>query len=158
MGADIHVHLVKFNHESRYFEELKLYRYDEKHDEFKVVRLDIGRDYEMFDEMKDGDFPRVSLILSSLEPSLEDFINERIGSFGFYGFYEISLADFNLYLNEHPKVKDYDAVWEDDIPVYKENPLKNVYEECISYISFVDNFYFDFTSLADYRMIFYFDN
>ena len=159
MGVDIHIHLVKFCHEDRYFHELKLYRVDQKTGGFKEVDLYPYRNSEMFDDMQGEEFPSTAINLSSLAPDIREDIECAKNSVGCYDFYCINLASFALYIEKNPIVKDYDADWgEDGEDVkYKPNPLKDLYLEICTFLSFAD-FDYDWTPLSDYSMLFYFDH
>ena len=159
MGKDIHLHVVKFYHEDRYFHELKLFRVDKKTGEFKDVDIYSYRDYEMFDEMEDMEFPSTSIKLSSLAPELREEIEKRMNFIGYHTFSCINLASFALYNEKHPTVKDYEADWgEDGKDVkYKPNPLKSLYDDILTFLSFADWDY-DWTPLSDYCLLFYFDS
>lgn len=165
MGVDIHIHLVKFNHETRYFEEIKLFRLDKKINKYCEVDLFPGRNSEMFDAMSErgdssyGVFPYCLLRINSLAPELQKIIKEKKETIGYYGFYEINLASFDSYVKENPKVKDFDADWEEDsknIP-RKDNPLKSLYEDCITYLCFAEGWGWLDDDLSEYKMIYYFD-
>lgn len=171
MGVDIHMHLVKFNHESRYFEEIKLYRFNKKTGEYEELDLYPGRNSEMFGAMMNeetisyGIFPEKSVHTSSLEPEfaehIEGLMNPPEGEFlGYYGFHEVNLLEWKVYVENHQKVLDYDVSWgEEDYPSYKTNPLKELYDTCVSFIEFADDdFSWGISSLADYKLIYYFDH
>ena len=172
MGVDIHMHLVKFNHESRYFEELKLYRFNTKSGKYEELDLYPGRNSEMFGAMVNeetisyGIFPEKNLHTGSLEPELAEYIeglmNPPKGEFlGYYDFREVNLLEWKVYIENHPKVFDYDVSWEDseDCASYKSNPLKELYDTCVNFITFADDdFSWGMSSLADYKLIYYFDH
>ena len=182
MGRDIHIHLTKLNKETNLYEELTLYKpgeeyhYDEKGNKiidnpnFQKIPIYNGRNYEMFDGMKDGDetdgygnFPWISIRLNSLEPNLKKEIEEKQGIQGYFDFYETTLADIKLYLNEHPTVVDYDAEdWEEreekeDPKPQKINPIKFLYENIYSYKYFADSDWWEDEPLSSYKVLFYFD-
>lgn len=175
MGKDIHIKIAKYNKETNLYEQIKLYRkvkpnetsYDSDENGFREVWIDVGRDYEAWEGMKDGDesdgfglFPWNSISLTSLEPCLAEEIKENMKIDGYFDFYEINLAEFKLYLNEHPTVVDYDAEWK-DLPYnspkpQKENPIKTLFEAVVAYISVADWSY-SWTPTSYYKVIFYFD-
>lgn len=164
MGADIHVKIVAFNHQTRYFEEVPLFRWDSKKGEYKDVDLFPGRNSEIFGALTNeeyhnyGHFPCRSVRFDSLEPEFREKIEKEFQTLGFYDFCEVSLESFCGYLREHPKVKDYDEIWEADNPVYKDNPLKDLYADCITYLQFATDWYIDVGDLSDYKVIYYFDH
>ena len=163
MGTDIHMKVVKFNHEDRYFHELKLFRVDDG--EYRPVYIYNGRNSEMFDAMQNknnyqyGMFPcRGCLKVSSLDPELQKFFEEEMKIVGCYGFNEISLNEFGNYVLTHEKIEDYDVDWEGNETevVYKDNPLKDLYSAVIHYIDFAEK-YGIYKDYDDYKVIFWFD-
>lgn len=176
MGKDIHVRLTKLNRETNLYEELALYKpgveyhYDEKGNKiidnpnFQKVYIYDGRNYEMFEGMKEGDgidgygdFPWTSINLNSLESELKREIEEKQNSQGYFDFYEINLADMKLYLNEHPIVVDYDGEWEEGVKSQKTNPIKYLYDNIYDYGYFADNWNWEIEPLSIYKVLFYFD-
>ena len=171
MGADIHIRIAKYNKETNLFEEVELFRkatsqeIDWKKDinGFMKVYLNVGRDYEMFDGMKDGDevdgygfFPWTPINYLSLEPSFVERLKKKVNTFGYYDFYEINLCEFNLYLKNHPTVIDYEADRDEKDP-RKENPLKSLFDNIESYLFIADDTYC-WTPSSYYKVIFYFDS
>lgn len=171
MGTDIHIRIAKYNKETNLFEEVELFRkatskeIDWKKDTngFMKIYLNAGRDYEMFEGMKDGDeidgygyFPWTPINYLSLEPSFAERIKEKVNSFGYYDFYEINLCEFNLYLKNHPKVINYDADRDEEDP-WKENPLKSLFDDIESYL-FIADYTYSWTPSSYYKVIFYFDS
>lgn len=189
MGMDIHIRLTKYNKETNLFEELTLYKpgeeyyYDKEgnkiitNPDFKKVRIFDGRNSEMFYGMKDGNendgygyFPWVPIKLNSLEPKLKKEIEDKMGKeqkeyTGYFDFYEITLADMKLYLNNHPKVADYDAdekLWDEYFDKggpkpEKTNLIQYLYEEICNYAFFADNWSWGIEPLSAYKVLFYFD-
>ena len=175
MGMDLTVRILKYNEETNFYEELKLFRQANKYDyssDSGLVKVEVypGRNSEMFEGMRDGDridgygyFPWTRIKLNSLEPELRKEIEELQNTEGYFDFKEISFAEMELYLLTHPTVVDYDSdKWDDwkntDPKPQMENPIKsNIYERILSYISLAENCYMDFTSFSDYKIIFYFD-
>lgn len=160
MGVDIHVKIVHFNHETRYFEELKLFKLNEKKE---LVPVDVYsyRNSEMFNVMQghedynDIPFPASPLEFGSLEPELQEEILKEKDNLC-YGFSEISISEFGRYLENNMKVEDYDADWGEngENVKYKDNPLNSLYEAVINFISFADDYVW---SYKDYKVIYYFD-
>lgn len=161
MGRDIHIKIAKFNHESRYFEEIKLMKYNK---EGELVPVDIYdfRNQEMFDAMTNygygedgyGIFPCSILEFASLDPKFKEEMEKEKETFGCYGFSEISIEGFSAYLKDHMKVKDYDVEWESEKDVkYKDNPLNDLFERICYYIEFSGGW----GSYKDYKVIYYFD-
>lgn len=174
MGVDINIRLLKYNENTNLYKEIALYRKSSSHEKYpndypEMVKVPVydGRDYEMFDGMKDGDeidgygiFPWCAMRLNSYE---EDFRNEMIEkqsnrNLGYFDFYEISLAEMRIYTLEHPQVVDLDAEYNDksDSKAYKPNPIVALFERIISYISFAEPWGME-DALSDYKVIFYFD-
>ena len=179
----MHVRIAKYNKETNLYDELVLYRPGETYhytetgekviDDSKYERVPIytGRNSEMFSGMKEGDetngygdFPWTAIALSSLEPKLRKNIEEYMNSSGYFDFYELTLADMKLYLNDHPTVSDYDAdnekwdmYWENKGPrPQKSNPIQGLYENICNYISFADEWY-GWNLFSSYKIIIYFD-
>lgn len=177
MGVDIHIRIAKYNKKTNLFEEVELFRkatqdeIDWKKDinGFMKIYLDVGRNYEMFDGMKDGSeedgygfFPWTSINYLSLEPSFAEDIKNISESFGCYDFYEINLCEFNLYLKNHPTVTDYNIDWGDDWKPedpkpQKENPLKSLFDDIESYL-FIADWDYRWNPSSYYKVIFYFDH
>lgn len=174
MGKDIHIEIVKYNKATNFYEPIKLYRevkpnetsYDTDKNGFREVWIDVGRDYEAWEGMKDGSnedgygfFPWDSINYRSLDPTFAEKIKNEATN-GCFDFYEINLSDFKLYLNEHPTVVDYNVDWDslenDDSKPRKENPIKYIFEAVESYISVAD-WNYNWTSSSYYKVIFYFD-
>lgn len=185
MGKDIHIRIAKYNDKTNKYEELCLYRprhsyeqfyYDDEGNKTEVpdpyIRASCysGRNYEMFDGMKDGnendgygDFPWYPVRLNSLEDSFKADIEEKMNKGYYYDFYEISLPEIAYYLEKHPKVADYDAedkdwdkYWDGKGPKpEKTNPIQHLYDNIFYYIEFAD---FCVYNLNDYKVIFYFDS
>lgn len=185
MGKDIHVKVAKYNTSTNLYEELQLFRKrkpDEKEykfvdgiavdlpwTEFKEIHIDLGRDYEMMNGMRDGDekdgygyFPWTSINFASLESSFAEKIKKEMNTDGTYDFHEISLADAHNYLYSHPVVTDYEADewngWNPGDPVpKKENPIKEAIEEIEKFISIADSDSYNYNPYSYYKVIFYFD-
>lgn len=185
MGVNIHVHICKYNVDDNFYHELSLYRlrgegekydyYDEEgnpipaEDKYKRISPYDGRDYEMFDGMRDGNkdngygyFPSCSIAFNSLEPIFREEIIKKKGTLGYYDFNEISFSDFVNYLHDYPTVVDYDSeVWEDwkttDPKPQKENPLKNFFESCVNYADFAEKFGM-IEPYSRYKILYWFDN
>lgn len=173
MGQDIHIEVTKYNKKTNLYEPIKLYRkikpnetpYETDENGFREVYIDVGRDYETWNEMKDGGendgygiFPWESISYLSLDPVLAEDLSKLEATQGYFDFYEINFSDFKLYLNEHPSVVDYDY---DNLDYngpkpQKENPIKYIFEAIRSYISVADGEY-KWTPDSHYKIIFYFD-
>lgn len=171
MGIDIHVRVTKYNKDTNLYEEVALFRKPSKYenhekDDPSYVKASVydGRDYEMFDGMKDGDdsdgygyFPISSIALNSYEEKFANEIKEKMSIDGYFDFYEISLSDMKLYTIEHPTVFDFDVEVGDNEPyARKKNPIVGLYENIINYISFAD-WGFEILPLSYYKIVFYFD-
>lgn len=163
MGEDIHIKVVKFNHEDRYFHELKLFRMD-KEGNYVPACIYNGRNYEMFSAMKNGEennygiFPYRTLRYSSLVPELQEELLKFKNEIGNYDFSEILLSEFANYIKDHKEILDYDADWgEDDKNIkYKENPLCALYRIIYDYIDFSEQYGIDW-DFTDYKVIYWFD-
>lgn len=184
MGMDIHIRIAKYNSATNLFEEIRLYRpgetykYNEKGEKividpnFERVWIDAGRDYEMFEQIKEGTedengnsiyFPSYSVAFNSLEENFKNDLLELYNSIGFFDFSEINLADFAYYCNEHPTVVDYDDdkyEWgvSDKPKPTKKNPLIDLFQQIINYISIYEAYHWVDEPLRYYKVIFYFDN
>ena len=181
MGMDIHVRLAVYNADTNYYNELVLYKpgedyyYDENGEKvvtnphYTRVTIYDGRDYEMFDGMKDGDssdgygiFPWVAVQLNSLDPLFRKEIKKEMDIEGCFDFYEINLADMENYLFKHPTVVDYDAEgWETwkagDPKPQKTNPINHLYDCICQYAYFCNNWKWEIVPMSQYKVIFYFD-
>lgn len=176
MGQDIHIRITKYNKDTNFFEEVALYRkvkpsetpYKEDINGFRKIYIDAGRDYEMFDGIKDGSeedgygyFPSISIAINSLEPSLREEIKEKKSTFGCFDFMEVNLLEMDKYVREHPTVTDYESdEWEEyeagQPRPQKDNPIIELYEKILNYINIADNYYC-YTPCSYYKIIFYFD-
>lgn len=172
MGVDIHIRLLKYDENTNLYKEIALYRksssyekYPNDHPEMTKVSVYDGRDYEMFDGMKNGDdidgygyFPWTGMKLNSYEEAFRnEMIEKQKTELGYFDFYEISLSLMKLYTIEHPKVIDYNYEYDEKNKVMKDNPIGNLYDRILSYIDFADEDYFFFSTLDDYKVVFYFD-
>lgn len=163
MGRDIHVRILKYNTYTNFYEEIALYKY--KNEEYSKVDPYDCRNYEMFDGMTDGDdkdgygnFPWSSVKLNSYCNDFRNEINEKMRTSGYYDFHEMSLSALESYVIKHPFVTDYDVDDEEfdyKNPPKKENPIRFLFENIVSYISFID--YLDIEGYDSYKIVFYFD-
>ena len=179
MGMDIHIRVTKYNEKTNLYEEIVLYKkgveyhYDNEgnkiidNPEFERVRIDVGRDYEMFNGMKEGsdaddygEFPYRLIVLNSLEPELRKEIEDYMKADGFFDFWELTLADMKNYLYENPLVTDYEA-WDENydekIKPLKTNPIQHVYDDIYNYIAIADSWEFKWNNLSTYKVLIYFD-
>lgn len=179
MGCDMFVRVLKYDEKSNYYTELQLfkpgetYHYTEKGEkivddpDYEKVSVYSGRDTEMFDGMKDGDnvdgygyFPWSACKVNSYDPVFKKEIEKKQGTQGYYDFYEINLAEMKAYVLEHPTVVDYDVEWDDKKEGFekpqKDNPITELYERICSFISFAD-WMWNYNSLSDYKVVFYFN-
>ena len=168
MGVDIHFYITKYNKEKNIFEEIALYTAEAG--KYKKVPVFIGRNYEMFDILRNKtiidkiDFPSAPIVCNSLEEELKNTIKKYIGDkedfTSFYSFLEVNLADLKNYVNTCPTMVnlDYDSEEEEteNNKKYKTNPVKFLYDEIINYINFAD-FSFDFTPYSYYKILYFFD-
>lgn len=156
MGRDIHVHLVKFNKDKNIYEEVKIYRKNKNDDNFKPIRFCSDRNYELFeilDGNKDDYFPYRPIYTTNLSVDLQKEINEYQNITGYYNFYEVNLAEAELYLFKHPEIRDWD---EDDI-AYKPNPVANFIEEIKQVLYFYDDYWYYDVGYAGIRILYWFD-
>lgn len=159
MGVDIHLHLIKFNYETGKYDEVKLYKKDNKTG-FEAIPIYCGRDYELFNILKghEDDFPCKSIYENNLPEELIKEINKDKTDYC-YGFLEANLADIKLYLKNHPRVRDYD--WEDeetfDKEEWKDNPVKHLIDLIEYSINFWDDRWGWYPQNSDVRLIYWFD-
>ena len=165
MGVDIHCHLVKYNSHTNTYIEIKLYK--QQKDMFDSIPIFSGRNHNLFqilqNEAGEELFPSHSIRLTSLEEKLRKQIEKAMenGS-GYYGFSEVSLADMKLYTIDNPLIVDYNS---DEWDFYektgkkpmKTNPICWFFEEICTYAKLYDDFDWEFSSLSDYKLIYYFD-
>lgn len=153
MGTDIHVYIFKKNRETNAWKWVKLYRKEKGH--FNYINPYPFRSNEIFDMLKNevNSFP---VILKGLPGDFQKEIKEYQNQIGCYGFSEINLADLKIYLNKHPKVRDWDYE-ENDTKAMKTNPIKFFIKRIEQYIDFYDDFW-DYTSpYSDVKIIYWFD-
>ena len=167
MGKDIHMKLLEYSPEENTYKELALYRKN-KDNEFKKIRLFDGRNSNMFDTMAGNDFcydddsfPCTSIALSSLEPELRKEIEKEMEDPGCFDFKEICLSDMKIYIDKYPEIKDWDKAFDCEdiasIPM-KKNPLKQLFEDILTYLYFIDASYrWGYTPLSYYKIIYFFD-
>lgn len=150
MGIDIHTYLCKYDPEDNLWHELKLYRKDKE--KIKEVSIFDRRNSDLFGILQNegfetdmGTFPSTKIAYSSLE---EEFKERVVKDQEYcYGFNEVSLSDMKCYIKEHPII----------LEPHRENPVKEFFEECVTYISFADE-WFDFTPLSRYKLLYWFDH
>lgn len=153
MGKDIHVHIIKRCKNE--WKEINLFT-EEKLGFFKRVLPYSYRNYELFDYLDGSEDDDFSCIPTPVElETLPDTLKEKILKYkdvdGYYGFHEINMADFRIYLLKNPTVRDY----EDENPnAVKENPLQDFFKTILNYISFVEWWV---EKLSDYRVVYWFD-
>lgn len=170
MGVDIHFYITKYNTETNFFEEIKLYTRN-KAGEYKKVPIFYGRNYDMFDILTNKiivdnvTFPNMPIAYNSLEENIREKIksfHSEEGEFtGCYDFFEVNLADLKNYLNTCPTMINYDynsdeEESEDNKP-YKSNVVKFLYDDIINYIKFADEFAFEFSPESYYKILYFFD-
>lgn len=147
MGRDIHVHIVKRCKNE--WKEINLFT-----EEARIPPYNY-RNYELFDYLNGNEDDDFSWISTSIElETLPNFLKEKIlkckNSIGYYGFHEINMADFRIYLLNNPVVTDYES----ENKTIKENPLNDFFKTILNYISFVEG---QIKKLSDYRVIYWFD-
>lgn len=189
MGVDINIKIYKYNRSTNFYDEIQLFRrrkpnekfkyYDEEgngvpfEDDYRPIYIEVGRDYEMFDGMRNdsgadgyGNFPISPISLESFNPESKAELERIMKINGYYDFYEISLAEMKLYTFEHPTVVDYDAHWNDEEEEEEEdsldkrprkvNPIKGLYEDIFNYIYLAENCWMD-DALSFYKIVFFWD-
>ncbi len=157
MGVDIHVRIVKFDKENEKFKEIKTY-HRTKDGKFEMTDPYPGRNSELFDYLsgrEDENFPSYPLSCACLPKELISEIKNYKECVGYYSFCEANLADIHLYLKNYPKVLDYDAEWENNKKVYKDNPVKAFIERIESYIDIADEWWYE--PLSAYKILYWFD-
>lgn len=157
MGKDIHVRIVKRDHDTDKWKQIKLY-YKEKR-KIKLVNAYPFRNYELFDIIngsKDEKYNVYPISLINLPDNLQKEIEKCQNTLGYYDFREISLADLKLYLYKSPKIRDWD--YEDGDPkAWKDNPVKYFIERIEQYIDFADPYWNFETPLSDIKILYWFD-
>ena len=157
MGTDIHVRILKRDSLTDKWTQIKLYRKNIDH--IEVVKVFPFRNCELFDILRGNEeySPNSYPIAFNLLPRLlYKEIKTYQNTIGFYGFKEINLADLELYLFKHPKIRDYDYE-EDDLKAWKDNPIKNFIARIKQYIIFNDENFLDFSPLSDIKILYWFD-
>lgn len=162
MGIDIHVRIVKRDHHTDTWKQIKLYRKEKK--KFKIVDIYPYREEDLFDILLEKtnenyrDYPYRSspISLAHLPINLKQEIEEKQNILGYYDFKEINLADLKLYLYHNPKVRDYDYEAEDP-KAFKDNPVKYFIERIEQYLDFADPYWDVCGSASDVRIIYWFD-
>ena len=136
--------------------------YDGKKKEVKVPFFE-GRNHELFEILQgEEDFftPHYNLPRDmSDEISAEyreDFEPKDDQYTGCFDFRWASMKDIYISMLETPLIKNYDVEWEDDIPHFKDNPLKYIFEKLKYY---VEDLYgaWDWKE-EEVRIIYWFDN
>ena len=156
MGADIHIRIIKRDHDTDTWKQIKLYRKEKK--KFKVIDPYPFRNSELFDilnEREDDNYQAYPISLAHLPVALKKEIEKYQETQGYYDFKEINLADLKLYLRQVPKVRNWD--YDDDHPkAWKDNPVKYFIERIESYIDFTEE---DWAiPSSDIRILYWFDN
>lgn len=157
MGRDIHVKIIKRDHTTDKWKQIKLYKKEKR--KFKVIDVYPFRNYELFDiisEKEDERYKAYPITLINLPDNLKKEITEYKNISGYYGFREITLADLKLYLYQVPKIRDWDYE-ENDPNAWKDNPVKFFIEKIEQYIEFFDPWWEIDTSLSDIKILYWFD-
>lgn len=156
MGVDIHVKII---YKDEYgWKPVSLFYQNEKN-EMKEINPYPFRNHEVFSILsgKEEDyFPYTSIFKKDLPQSVLNEINVD-KTLGCYDFHEVNLADLESYTLKHPMVKDYDAEWEDDKPIYKTNPMIGFMNRMKSYVDFaIPDWNWDHI-LSKVRILYWFD-
>ena len=157
MGRDIHVKIIKRDHTTDKWKQIKFYKKEKR--KFKVIDVYPFRNYELFDiisEKEDEKYKAYPITLINLPDNLKKEITEYKNISGYYGFKEITLADLKLYLHQVPKVRDWDYE-ENDPNAWKDNPIKFFIEKIEQYIDFFDPWWEIDTSPSDIKILYWFD-
>lgn len=151
MGTDIHVYIFKKNRKTNTWKQVKLYKKDKNR--FNIINPYPFRSHEIFEILKEIHCP---ITLKELPGDFQAKIKECQNTVEYYGFSEINLADLKLYLNKHPKVRDWDYE-EDDPKAMKTNPIKFFIKRIERYIDFYDDFWDCSNTYSDIKIIYWFD-
>ena len=157
MGRDIHVRIVKRDHNTNEWKHIKLYKKEKG--KFKFINPYPYRNYELFDILdgtEDEEYIPFKLNTKNLPIALKSEIEKAINTLGYYDFKEINLADLKLYLKEVPKVRDWDYD-EKDPQAFKDNPVKLFIEQIEYYLDFYDSDWDIMGSSSDIRILYWFD-
>lgn len=165
MGMDITVKVLKKSREDNFYHELKLFT-TAADGKYTFVPVYSGRDRELFDvllgrsnEYNLHDFPSKTLNLNSLDSLVAESVNADKETNYYFGFREVNLADFKIWLYENPMMEDYEEELPDGSPKIVENIAKHLLVDIVNYITFADPHYrWGDTHLSDYKIIYYFDN
>lgn len=157
MSKDIHVRIIKRNRQDGAWKQIKLFYKDK--DNIKPVDIYPYRNYELFDILsgnEDDSFPYSTIVKNDLPYTLIKEIDKYRSALGYYNFSEINLADLKLYLQNSPKIRDYD--YEDTDPkAWKNNPIKNFIERIEYYLDFADP-YWSLDPYSDIKIIYWFNS
>ena len=162
MGTDIHVHIIQRDLDGKW-KSIKLYTKD-KNKKFKKVNNYPFRNCELFDILSGNEadnFPYTPICMTNLPIDIYNEIKKAKKPEGCcYNFYEVNLADLKLYLNNHPKVRDYDYEASDDEDFnrngWKDNPVKFFIERIENILDLADS-YWDYAPYSSIRIIYWFD-
>ena len=157
MGRDIHVKIIKRDHTTDEWKQIKLYKKEKR--KFKVIDVYPFRNYELFDiisEKEDERYKAYPITLINLPDNLKKEITEYKNISGYYGFKEITLADLKLYLHQVPKIRNWDYE-ENDPNAWKDNPIKFFIEKIEQYVEFFDPWWEVDTSPSDIKILYWFD-
>ena len=170
MGASPFFYVEMFNPKTGNWDKIDVYRKDEKgefiecslwpwngtHELFSILGLENSSDSPTIDEVHFGLPIHVS---EEMKKEYEAHIWESYKPEAIW----INLADMKLYLNRHPKVKDYEAMveryeedesdWNEYTPIYMDNPMKTFIDRVESFLEIWDDFWKFNHGYSDVRVI-----
>ena len=160
MGVDIHVKITKYNEKTGIWEQINLYQKDEKGN-FSSVSPYPFRNSELFgilSDEHDDHFPIHTLTTwTNYDKETQEEFELAHEDFGYYGWGWFNLAEVDLYLQKHPKVRDWDYE-EDDFEEngWKNNPVKYFIDLITAYLDLADP-YWDWDGHSNIRVILWYD-
>lgn len=162
MGTDIHVRIIKRDHDTDTWKQIKLYRKEKR--KFKIVDIYSYREEDLFDILseKTNDYRTYPyraypISLTHLPIGLKQEIEKKQKISGYYDFKEINLADLKIYLMHTPKIRDWN--YEDNDPkAWIDNPVKYFIERIELYLDLAEPDWNIDSPPSDIRILYWFDN
>lgn len=121
----------------RGYEDVDFWPWNGTHEIFSLLNTETRSN--AYDSIKGVHYGKPPLVSKEIEEEIDNFFNED-------NYYKpdntvrwVTLADLYIEKLSHPKVVDYDAEWEDDKKVYKDNPISTVIDRIETFISLGDN-------------------
>ena len=153
MGIDIHVKIAYLNKQKNIYEEAKLFV--EKGEERTPVEVYSGRNTTFFDLLTSDEFPHRAISLETLSPELKNAVAEDKNEFGFYGFYETTLADMQVFSMTYSPRRLSEE--EEDFDYYGIDSLRKFIEQIKAFMDFYEPFW-DYSLLnSDIKILYWFD-